>query len=134
MKLFAEEDRVAGLNGVGVIDGYGAYIRELHRAWQVDPRYEFTPNFVHPTMLGHSAVAGEILRAMGAGLPLVGERRGSLQPDSRHAVALGAEPAFGVSRARRRASDPSDGSKSGAARGAQEISSQSSPERNSSRR
>ncbi len=75
MKLFSAEDQLAAANHLGVIDAYGAYVRELGKAWQADPKYEFTPNFVHPTMLGHAAVAGEILRTFGAGLPLrSGER------------------------------------------------------------
>ncbi len=69
-QLFAAEDRLAKANGRPVIDAFGAYTGELAKAWQVDPKYEFTPGFVHPTMQGHAAVAGEILRAWGAGLPL----------------------------------------------------------------
>ncbi len=64
-RLFAAEDQLARANGRPVIDVFGAYTRELTKAWQVDPKYEFTPGFVHPTMQGHAAVAGEILRASG---------------------------------------------------------------------
>ncbi len=91
MKLFSAEDQLAADSHIGVIDGYGAYLHELNKAWQVDPKYEFTPNVVHPTMLGHSAVAGEILRAFGAGLPLA--TGGSRPPlaAARHSVDLSAK-------------------------------------------
>jgi hypothetical protein len=94
--LFAAEDELARKNGRPVIDVFGAYTRELAKAWQVDPKYEFTPGFVHPTMQGHAAVAGEILRAWGAGLPLSSPgKRGSLHLDTRQPVELTAVPHSG---------------------------------------
>ena len=69
-RLFAAMDQVAAANGRPVIDTFGAYTRQLEKAWQADPKYEFTPNFVHPTMHGHAAVAGEILR-LGSGAAAV---------------------------------------------------------------
>lgn len=96
MKFFSAEDQLAAANHIGVIDGYGAYIRELGKAWQVDPKYEFTPNFVHPTMLGHAAVAGEILRALGASLPLNSSGQRSALTPAQHSIDLYAKAQSGV--------------------------------------
>ena len=96
-RLFAAMDQVAAANGRPVIDTFGAYTRQLEKAWQADPKYEFTPNFVHPTMHGHAAVAGEILRAWGAGLPLSkAVQRGPLHLGAKQAVELSAVPAAGL--------------------------------------
>ncbi len=93
LKLFAAQDKLAAEREIKTVDVYGAYTRELAKAWQVDPRYEFTPNVIHPTNLGHSAAAGEILKAFGAGLPLsTAGHRGNLHLDGQPAVQLSAAP------------------------------------------
>jgi lysophospholipase L1-like esterase len=69
-RLLAAQDAFAAARGVPVIDTLGAYKRALATAWEADPRYEFSPDIVHPNSAGHAALAGEILRAFGAGLPL----------------------------------------------------------------
>jgi lysophospholipase L1-like esterase len=91
MKLFEAQSQLAEKNGLPVVDVYGAYVRELNNAWKVDPKYEFTPNVIHPTRLGHTAASGEILKAFGAGLPL-GSKRGPLHLEARPAVELHAAP------------------------------------------
>ena len=76
-RLMAAQDRFAAARQIPVIDTQGAYKRALAAAWAADPRYEFSPDLVHPNSAGHAALAGEILRALGAGLPLAapkGER------------------------------------------------------------
>jgi lysophospholipase L1-like esterase len=96
-QLFAAEDQLARANARPVIDVFGAYTRALSKAWQVDSKYEFTPNFVHPTMQGHAAVAGEILRAWGAGLPLASVgKRGPLHLDAKQPVELSAAASSGL--------------------------------------
>lgn len=83
-RLLDEQDRVAAKHGIPVIDAYGAYIKGLAKAWAQDPRYEFTPDVVHPLLPGSAAMAGEILSAFGVGLPLGDKKRGplNLQPDT----------------------------------------------------
>ena len=98
LKLFAAQDQLAKMHGVPVVDVYGGYTRELAKAWQFDPNYEFTPNVIHPTHLGHAAVAGELLKALGAGLPLAGQTRGPLHLDAQQPVELDARPAYGILR------------------------------------
>ena len=80
-RLLAAQDAFAADRGVPVIDTLGAYKRGLVAAWAADPRYEFSPDVVHPNSAGHAALAGEILRAFGAGLPLAaaGGERGPLR-------------------------------------------------------
>jgi lysophospholipase L1-like esterase len=76
-RLMAAQDAFAAERQIPVIDTQGAYKRALARAWDADPHYEFSPDIVHPNTPGHAALAGEILRALGAGLPLAaatGER------------------------------------------------------------
>lgn len=76
-RLMAAQDTFAAARQIPVIDTQGAYKRALAAAWAADPRYEFSPDIVHPNSAGHAALAGEILRALGAGLPLAapkGER------------------------------------------------------------
>ena len=76
-RLMAAQDAFAAERQIPVIDTQGAYKRALAVAWGADPRYEFSPDIVHPNTPGHAALAGEILRALGAGLPLAtatGER------------------------------------------------------------
>jgi len=80
-RLFEEQDRVAAERNVPVVDVHGAYRRALARAWEVDPKYEFTPDVVHPLLPGAAAMAAEILRAFGFGLPLAGAERGKLRTD-----------------------------------------------------
>ena len=78
-KLFEAQDALAKENNIPVIDGYGAYRSALSHAWEADPLYEFTPDVVHPLMPGCAALAAEILRAFGAGLPLAKKERGLLR-------------------------------------------------------
>jgi lysophospholipase L1-like esterase len=69
-RLMAAQDAFAAERQIPVIDTQGAYKRALAAAWGADSRYEFSPDIVHPNSPGHAALAGEILRALGAGLPL----------------------------------------------------------------
>jgi lysophospholipase L1-like esterase len=69
-RLMAAQDAFAAARQISVIDTQGAYKRALAAAWAADPRYEFSPDIVHPNAAGHAALAGELLRALGAGLPL----------------------------------------------------------------
>lgn len=69
-RLMPAQDAFAAARQIPVIDTPGAYMRALAAAWAADPRYEFSPDIVHPNSAGHAAMAGEILRALGAGLPL----------------------------------------------------------------
>ncbi len=80
-RLMAAQDAFAATRGVPVIDTLAAYKRGLAAAWSADPRYEFSPDIVHPNSAGHAALAGELLRAFGAGLPLAaaGGDRGPLR-------------------------------------------------------
>jgi len=64
---------------VHVIDVRGAYRDALAEAWAKDPLYEFTPDVLNPTHPGHAAIAAEMLRAMGAGLPLATGARGPMR-------------------------------------------------------
>ena len=76
-RLLAAQDAFAAERKIPVIDTQGAYKRALAKAWDADPRYECSPDIVHPNSAGHAALAGELLRALGAGLPLAaptGER------------------------------------------------------------
>ncbi len=71
--LDKEQEAQAALavtNKIPIIDVRGAYQTALERAWAKDPAYEFTPDIIHPTPPGQAAMAGEVLRALGAGLPL----------------------------------------------------------------
>lgn len=69
-KLQAAQTALAAENQIPIIDVRGGYQRALERAWAKDPACEFTPDIIHPTPPGQAAMAGEILRALGAGLPL----------------------------------------------------------------
>ena len=69
-QLQAAQTAFAAAHQIPIIDVRGAYQRALERAWAKDPAYEFTPDIIHPTPPGQAAMAGEILRAFGAGLPL----------------------------------------------------------------
>jgi len=86
--LLEAADKLAAENDVPVIDVLGAYREALSQAWKKDPKYEFTPDVVHPTQPGHAAMATEILRAMGVGLPQATEERGPLHLERKAAVKL----------------------------------------------
>jgi hypothetical protein len=68
--LQAAQVRFAAETGAPLVDVRGAYERALAQAWAKDPAYEFTPDIIHPTSPGQAAMASEILKALGAGLPL----------------------------------------------------------------
>jgi lysophospholipase L1-like esterase len=76
--LLRAEDALAAEKHVPVIDVLSAYREALDAAWSKDVRYEFTPDVIHPTQPGQAAMAAEILRALGAGLPLAAGERGPL--------------------------------------------------------
>lgn len=96
-KLFDSQTKLAQETNTPVVDVYGAYRRALEQAWKADPLYEFTPDVVHPTSPGHAAMATEILKAMGAGLPLAeGDKRGTLHLDEKQAVTLEVLPGQGT--------------------------------------
>lgn len=80
-KLLAAQDEFAAANHLPVVDVLGAYRRQLAAAWAKDPAYEFSPDVIHPTSPGHAAIAVEMLRGFGAGLPLAATAadRGPLQ-------------------------------------------------------
>jgi len=80
-RLMAAQDAFAAGRQIPVINTLGAYKRALAAAWAADPRYEFSPDIVHPNSAGHAAMACEILRALGAGLPLAAPKgpRGRLR-------------------------------------------------------
>jgi lysophospholipase L1-like esterase len=79
-RMLAAAAALAAEQGVPVIDLNGAYGRALSAAWAADPRYEFTPDFVHPTEPGFVAMAGELQHALGIGRPLAAQgARGPLQ-------------------------------------------------------
>jgi len=64
---------------IPVIDIQSAYRDELRRARQHDPRYEFSPDIIHPLPTGESCIAATLLRAFGVPLPLATAGRGSLR-------------------------------------------------------
>jgi lysophospholipase L1-like esterase len=96
--LMAAQAALAAERGVPVIDTQGAYKRALATAWAADPKYEFSPDIVHPNAAGHAALAGELLRALGAGLPLAAPagERGPLQLAAANELAITFTPAAGV--------------------------------------
>jgi lysophospholipase L1-like esterase len=97
-RLMAAQDAFAAERQVPVIDTQGAYKRALAAAWAADPRYEFSPDIVHPNSAGHAALAGEILRALGAGLPLAEAKgeRGPLRLTAPDDLTIEFTPAAGV--------------------------------------
>lgn len=97
-RLMAAQDAFAAERQIPVIDTQGAYKRALAAAWAADPRYEFSPDIVHPNSAGHAALAGEILRALGAGLPLAEAKgeRGPLRLAAPNDLAIEFTPAAGV--------------------------------------
>ncbi len=99
-QLLVVQDRVGREADVPVIDVHNAYLKALNAAWAKDPRYELTPDVVHPTQPGHAAMAAEIMRAFGVGLPLaVGEQRGPVRVGKSPRVTMQALDAVGVSAA-----------------------------------
>lgn len=88
-KLFTAQTAFAAEHGIPIIDTHGAYLRALSNAWRHDTRYEFTPDVIHPISPGHCAMAVEMLRAFGAGLPLAaGPARGPLHLRDAPSAAL----------------------------------------------
>jgi len=94
--LLKAQDKLAAENNIPVIDVQLAYRKALARAWFKDQLYEFTPDVIHPTQPGHAAMATEILRAMGVGLPLAKGARGPMRADPKAPVTLEAGDAVGV--------------------------------------
>ncbi|NQT92410.1 MAG: SGNH/GDSL hydrolase family protein [Lentisphaerae bacterium] len=76
--LLNAQDVLAAENNVPVIDVLGAYRRAHQESWIKDLEYRFAPDMIHPIQPGHAAVATEILRAFGVGLPLGDAARGPL--------------------------------------------------------
>jgi lysophospholipase L1-like esterase len=97
-RLMAAQDAFAAARQIPVIDTQGAYKHALAAAWAADPRYEFSPDIVHPNSAGHAALAGEILRALGAGLPLAAPTgpRGPLRLAATDDLTIEFAPAAGV--------------------------------------
>jgi lysophospholipase L1-like esterase len=97
-QLMAAQETFATARQIPVIDTQGAYKRALAAAWAADPRYEFSPDVVHPNSAGHAALACEILRALGAGLPLAAPKgeRGPLRLAPPDDLTLEFAPAAGV--------------------------------------
>ena len=97
-QLMAAQETFATARQIPVIDTQGAYKRGLAAAWAADPRYEFSPDVVHPNSAGHAALACEILRALGAGLPLAAPQgeRGPLRLAAPDDLTLEFAPAAGV--------------------------------------
>ncbi len=97
-RLMAAQEAFAAERQIPVIDTQGAYKRALAAAWAADPRYEFSPDIVHPNSAGHAALAGEILRALGAGLPLAAPEgaRGPLRLVAPEDLTIEFTPAAGV--------------------------------------
>ena len=83
-KILKAQDVLAAELNVPVIDVFGAYRKALQDSWIKDINYRFTPDMIHPTQPGHAAIATEVLRAMGVGLPLSKGKRGPLHlvPDA----------------------------------------------------
>ena len=96
-RLLAAQARLAKEKSVPVVDVHGAYATALRNAWVQDPRWEFAPDGVLPTSPGHAAIASEILRAFGGGLPLAsGTQRGPLNLDASGGITLKAIGAAGT--------------------------------------
>ena len=76
--LLNAQDVLAAEHNVPVIDVMGAYRRAHQKSWVKDLEYRFAPDMIHPIQPGHAAVATELLRAMGVGLPLGNTERGPL--------------------------------------------------------
>jgi len=76
--LLQAQDVLAAEHNVPVIDVLDAYRRAHQESWIKDLEYRFAPDMIHPIQPGHAAVATEILRAMGVGLPLGNTEPGPL--------------------------------------------------------
>ena len=102
-RLMAAQDAFAAKRKIPVIDTQGAYKRALAAAWAADPRYEFSPDIVHPNSAGHAAMAVELLRALGAGLPLAEPKgeRGPLRLAAPDDLTIEFTPAAGSAGTRR---------------------------------
>ena len=88
-RLTAALIRMAREQNVPVIDVHSAYVRGLHQAWEKDPRYEFSPDVIHPLPSGEACIAATILGALGVGLPLAEDgRRGPIRVDGPATVEL----------------------------------------------
>ena len=96
LRLLAAETRLAAEKRVPVINVHDAYRRALAAAWAKDLRYEFTPDVIHPTHPGQAAMAAEILRALGVGLPLADKTRGPLHLQQSIDVAVDVLDDLGV--------------------------------------
>ncbi len=84
-----EQAKFAVENKIPFLDVRSAYQKALDKAWAKDPAYEFTPDIIHPNSPGHAAMACEILRALGAGLPLSPDgKRGELHIERTADVTL----------------------------------------------
>lgn len=97
-RLQAAQTTLAAEQHIPLIDVRGAYARALAQAWTKDPAYEFTPDIIHPSSLGHAAIACELLRAFGAGLPLsqADGPRGALQLTPATDIALSLADGQGI--------------------------------------
>ena len=96
--LLRAEDALAAEKQVPVIDVLSAYREALDAAWRKDVRYEFTPDVIHPTQPGQAAMAAEVLRALGVGLPLAKEERGPLHLPRHAALRLEGLDGVGVAK------------------------------------
>ncbi|MDA0322519.1 MAG: SGNH/GDSL hydrolase family protein [Verrucomicrobia bacterium] len=96
MALLAVVDAVVQDMRVPVIDIHGAYADALASARATDPEYSFARKDQSIYECGSAVIAGEILRALGVGLPLAAGNRGPLRPRSEPDIVLKIRPAAGV--------------------------------------
>lgn len=78
--ILAAQQAYADLHQIPVIDGYGRYKRNFAAAGSKDPRYEFTPDVVHPISPGSAALSASLINALGVGLELSSGPRPELSP------------------------------------------------------
>lgn len=76
------QQNYAESNHLVVIDAHARYKRNLSAAWTRNPRYEFTPDVVHPISPGSAALSASLLNALGVGLELSVGTRPALSPAS----------------------------------------------------
>jgi len=98
MALLAVVDAVVRDMRVPVIDIHGAYADALTSARSTDPEYSFARKDQSIYECGSAVIAGEILRALGVGLPLAAGNRGPLRPRSEPDIVLKIRPAAGVAK------------------------------------